>query len=499
MLLPVLFLALLFSWQERLDDGEKLWGIFQGDMPTYLANARHTASSTLYLTYSSPYDVSDSKDAFLIQLPVTLLSLLLKLGFSEATASFFLTFVFGSMMFYFLYQIVAHFMKHLFSRWVLYLLLSLGGGLAWISALSDQTVSFWSGIQQYESNYYWWFFNLFRNLLYPFELIHHVIFFGLILALMKREWGKVNLLVILSLLVNPFLALHMLLVTGAVALVDKETSFKKKFLFLPFALLWALYYKFFLPLSPVFKSLIDQHQGAYSSSIDTGDLFQAFGFGLLGLFLLIDRNLKKKIVQNWVGIPVVALALSTFVLVHNGVLQPLHFERGYLFMSLWILTFYWFQEAWIDGKLKKGFFRGLLVFFLVTSLPDNISFVRDMYLISPDKNLLVFDSQRVELLNYLKNLKSPQKILSVSYDLNRQIAASTHHQVFFGTEYTTPDFQGRLKEMNSFFQHMGKSSENPVLDKTELVILPKDKEFRLSHESWKSIWASQTWEVFKRI
>lgn len=497
--LPMLFLVILFSWSDRISDDGKLWGIFQGDMPTYIANAWHTSPETFHLTYSNPYDISADKKAYLVQLPITLLSVLLRCGLDGSEATLLITIVFGTGMFYLLSLLVNAITSERFSRWILFLLLSLGGGLAWVSSLVDQTVGFWSGIKLYEEHYYWWFFNIFRLIMYPFELIHHVVFFLCLYSLIKRDWFKSNLLVVLSMLINPFLSLHMILVQFFVAVTDKKEKIYKKMWFVPMAFLWAYYYQVFLPGNPVFESLIKQHESAYSDPMWVTDLVQGYGFALVGLFCLFDPLFRKRLFADWKGVPFLVLIFVTLALVNNGFVQPLHFARGYLYLGLWVLTFMWLEFSVELGRIKRSFFTALMSVFFAMSLPDNISFLKDQYEIPPEKSLLVLWDDQKAIHDYLNSIEEPQNIFTIEMAMSIQLSALTHHNLLFGTEYTTPDFHKRFDDAKRFLEEGG----GDILQtwKVDIVILFSGiKQLKSFDESrWKTVLKNENWIVLKAI
>ncbi|MCK6508824.1 hypothetical protein L6R29_02510 [Myxococcota bacterium] len=504
-LLSFTFWQILSSWHHRVPPNETVWGLFQGDMPTYLANARATSPRFFHLTYASPLDISPQKHDYLTQLPISLLSLLLKAGLSESQSNQFLTLFFGTLMFFGLFFLIENTLQHQTFRILLFFLLSFGGGLAWLSSLLRSDVGFWAGIRFFEHNYYWWFFNLFRNLLYPLELIHHCIFFWYLLCLINRQWLPANGLLVLALLSNPFLAAHLILIHALTAMFDATSSWLKKSASLPLVLLWVLYYTLLLPSSPTFHSLISQHATAYKTPMQWADLFQAYGFSTLAFLLFLDRSFVRAVWAEWVLIPIVAMALVTFALVHHSRLpflhavQPLHFSRGYLFVSLWLLLFSWIEFRTRQGHLQKSFSLFLLTMFLLSALPDNLSFARDMYLIKPDSPLLVWDSGRNTVLRFVKNLPPKTKILATDLTLNRQISAMTDHVVLFGTPYTTPHFQLRMQKTIEFLANGGVGSLSlPSAWCPDLIIAPKNPDIlaRLDRSLWEHFPLSPSWNIY---
>jgi hypothetical protein len=65
--IPAGFVALLDSWHGRWP-GEHVSGLFQGDMLTYLCNARQALRSATGLSYASPFDLREPPRALLVQL-----------------------------------------------------------------------------------------------------------------------------------------------------------------------------------------------------------------------------------------------------------------------------------------------------------------------------------------------------------------------------------------------------------------------------------------------
>ncbi|OVE77268.1 hypothetical protein BVX99_03120 [bacterium F16] len=467
------FVFMLLSWTFNPPKDQSVWGIFQGDMPTYIMNAKATTARTLFLTYECPYDINEVKPSVMIQLPISLLAVFLKMGISEVVIVLVIRLVFGSLMFYFIYLIIKTTFKNTYFGTVAFLIICLGGGLAWVSPLFNSSGDFWAGIAENEQAYYWWFFNIFRNLMYPFELIYHCLLFGQIYFLIKNRWKWATLLMVLGLLSNPFLSIHMIAIHLVFLAHDykKAPDWRRYYAILPIAL-WALYYKAVLPSFPIWNNVMTQHSNAYQSPMTVYDFAQAYGIAILGLMSLIHKPFRDKCRGKRELLAAFSLIIITLLLVNHTrfpflpSLQPLHFSRGYLFFGLWIVLLKWLEVITHESSVGvQKVVPYLLAVLAIATLPDNISFVRDQLRTPPLPKLLSWKQDRQKILETLRTIPQTGNVLIGDWDLNLKIGCMTHHKVLFGTPYTTPDFQERKRDTIRYLINGAKERNYPTFKK----------------------------------
>ena len=96
-------------------------------------------------------------------------------------------------------------------RWAAFLVGTFGGGVAWVVAPCLEPATPDGGwLARFvvaEEDYGWWCLNLFRQALYPLELLYHALFFAVILALIHRRQRTLLLLVFLLWWTHPITAL----------------------------------------------------------------------------------------------------------------------------------------------------------------------------------------------------------------------------------------------------------------------------------------------------
>lgn len=502
--IPAAFVLVLASWHWRAPDDVHVAGLFQGDMATYLCNAR-MAAEHLGVAYASPYDVRDSARSVFVQLPISLLGLLLRLGLEPPWATQGLRLLFGFGMF----LAVAALLRRIFPEerwfWPSFLVVSLGGGFAWLVALVA-TPSF--GIQQVEAGYYWWFLNVFRNLAYPLETIYHAVLFAHLLALATGRWGVANSLLLVAALSNPFLTVQMAGV-HVVCAVAGPGARTQRALGVPILALFGVYYGLLLPLDPIGGVLRDAHAEAYRAPLAFADMAVAYGPALLVLPILIfDRAFRARVVQDRNTLPVLALTLWTLILVHHSRIpgaasaQPMHFTRGYLFFGLWVLLLVWLRGLDLPPRLRgPGAALAASILLVAVTLPDNLAFVRDRSRVKL-QHTFVWSQPTEALLENLREISPPMRVLTLGEHLGARICAFTRHRPLIGTRYTTPGFAERVQASRRFLANP--ASDEPIAGYgVEAVVISVREgatvERLRAAEAWMRVFKNSEWAIFRRV
>ncbi|MBW2464152.1 MAG: hypothetical protein JRH11_21060, partial [Deltaproteobacteria bacterium] len=208
-----LFCAGLASWHVRTSPEQEFSGFFQGDMATYVCYARSAASSPTKLFYNNPHDIRPDPARRFVHLPMTLMGAMLELGVPATWLGMVLRGAFGWLMYFLLARVLSRIFPKGFYFWPALFLVGLGGGAAWVAALSNLPAGApgaefsWSSlavaIRQEERAYYWWFLSTFRNLMYPLELIYHSVVFAYLYAAMKQRWRIATSFLGIAALTNP--------------------------------------------------------------------------------------------------------------------------------------------------------------------------------------------------------------------------------------------------------------------------------------------------------
>ncbi len=261
-----------------------------------------------------------------------------------------------------------------------------GGGLLTLSGFFTQLLY---GSSTVDSIFFldpgsgWWGLNLGRSLFSSCEAYYHVLFLGVIYCLLKQKWaGVLTISAILS-ISHPFTGIELLGIAGAWLLAEKIV-FKNKsipawlvtgeLLILLFHLYYYLYY---LNQFADHRSVNEQY--ALNWRLRFFSIIPAYCItGLLALLTVWKINkLGKFFLQSqnrlfllWF---LVAFSLANHEMVIKP-MQPLHFTRGYIWTSLFLLgvpaLHYLLSKLTVSVSQKI-----VLVFFVLLFFSDNLVWV----------------------------------------------------------------------------------------------------------------------------
>lgn len=497
-----IFAGILHSWHARTPEGYRFTGFTQGDMPTYVANARTIARSPSGILYANPYDLRERPAYIYLQLPVTLLGWLLRAGLPPFLAFEPIRFVFGVSM----YVALGMVLRRLFGRgrwfWTAFAITGFGGGLAWLlSAIpSPPATTYAQRVMWHEREYYWWFLDLFRNVMYPFELVYHALLLGQVVALQARRWRAANALLLLGALSNPFLGLQMLgLQCGAAAWAWRESA-RARWVALAIGCGLALYYAVLLPLDPVAAGIRRQHLEALTAPLGLRSLAVGHGLGLAGIgAFLLHRSFRREVLRDWNFAPVIVLAGWTLLLSQNSRIpglpdvQPMHFTRGYLFVGSWILTLAWLRRFAVP--------RWALPLLIVLTLPDNAMFARNQWVIPPKIPELVLDPGRAAVVEFFAKQPAGRCAGCLDTALSLHISTMPRHRSLLGLPPVTPDYAERRS-------WLAKTLESPAVEthgvfaRVDALIVRREPGGGpprvLENPRWKEVARNAEWSVIFR-
>ncbi|MEW6321943.1 MAG: hypothetical protein AB1635_12770 [Acidobacteriota bacterium] len=270
-----------------------------------------------------------------------------------------------------------------------------GGGLF---ALAGATVSLLDagnldGTLRFDPVGGWWALNLGRNLVYPHEAFLHALFLGALLTALNGRRGTTVLLALVLSFSHPWTGIQLPLVL--LAWVGVEWLASRRSAWLGFgaavagvAAVHILYYKVFLGFFPrhrVVESQMSTMHWVYG--IDT----QLLAFGVVGaaaLWCVRSRDaarahLIRSANRLFASLALVTLALTNHDLVVSNPIQPLHFDRGYVYTGLFLFGLPAFHAA-ADaiGRLRPVVATLLASLAMGVVLSDNVAFF-GAYLVKP--------------------------------------------------------------------------------------------------------------------
>lgn len=511
-LVPLAFTLVLATWYTRVDPYMHVSGLFQADMPTYLCNARAAIRSPTLLSYASPWDLRAEPRALLVQWPITLLGGILALGATPAQAELWLRLGAGFGMF----VLLARMLRLVLPARVFFLAglltLSLGGGVAWIWALAQgaDLEHLRRGIQQVQLGYYWWCVELFRNLMYPIELVQHCLVFAYLLALMRGQLRLALVLLALGASASPFVAVMLFGVHGIACALQYRSQYREHAVAALIAAWFVVQYKLLIAHDPVLGSIMTQHQSSarYNDSMSLLDTLTGYGLVLLIVpVLLCDWRFSQGLFRSRVLVPMFALAAWSLLLMqhsrfpHIAPMMPKHFTRGYAFVGLGALWFAWLQALAARWPRYARAAAALALVCVPLSLPDNLAFVVDQYHSPPDPPLLLWPRPTEQLLAYLRAQPGHMRILSDDPVISRQLCAMTEHRSMIATGLVTPEFDQRLARIRRFLQNP--ADRSALGDwRVDAVLLSKRHEQparKLSASGdWQLAFENAGWMLFNR-
>jgi hypothetical protein len=519
--------AVLLSWTWRAPADVTFSGWFQGDMPTYACYGRMAASTATTLSYANPHDLRESPPPVLVNLPISVIGWLLRLGLPAPWTEHVLRLVFGVLM----YAALAALLRRVFRPgpwfWAAMVLVGVGSGFAWLGALRDASGPWldaggldlnvpalarrWrEGVRAIEAPYYWWFLDTFRNLMYPLELAYHALIFGQLWALGTRRFGTSLLFFALACLSNPFVGIQacgVQLASLSLACLRAPRPLRAWLASGAIAAGFVAYYGVLLPSDEVIRSVQEQHQAQLDSPLTLASLLAGHGPALLApLAVLLDPAFRRALWKRFHLVPVLTLVAWTALLSQNSrfgldeQLMPMHFTRGYLHAGLWIVLLAWLQLRLGSATApRRGAFVAALL--AVLTLPDALLFVEDQYRDMPHSPTLVWNADWQQMHDELRREERPRRVLVNSYAFGRQICALHPHRTVFGGPLTTPHYAERQAALEEF--RSNPRFEPPLVAWADRALVQRS-DARLTaafvgSRGWRKRLENREWALFERV
>jgi hypothetical protein len=189
----------------------------------------------------------------------------------------------------------------------------------------------------------------------------------------------------------------------------------------------------------------------------------------------------------------------------------MHFTRGYLFLGLWVLFLLWVRRLDLAERLKAA---GRLpakaiaclcaivpVVLVVLTLPDNVSFMRDRARIDLP-HTFVWSKPTEALLDHLRHVSPPLRILVRGRYMRERICAFTPHRPLLGAPYTTPDHAERGKRVRAF---LAEPERDALIDGygIDAIVLPNRERAAVERlrktPGWMRVLNNAEWALFRRV
>ncbi|MES2309220.1 MAG: hypothetical protein V4507_10220 [Verrucomicrobiota bacterium] len=322
----------------------------------------------------------------------------------------------------------------------------------------------------------WWFLNLGRNFIYPLESAYHLLFFLGILFWGRKQWHLALAAGFLLSISHPFTGIQFLVISLVWLIIEKTIQKEEpplEVIFLTFLLTLSHigYYLFYLNRDPEHHSVMEAWKINFSMSGIT------FCLNLFPLLFILWWGLRhKQYPLSWIQSPMhrlllVSFAITLLLVFHDRFMtpiQPLHFDRGYL----WVFAFLIAMPGWksiFKTLSKKSTLTPIFVLITFLFLSDNFSWMTSH--INKPTGFYETPAQK-EVFDWLDKNSTPQDLL-VSEDQIMCYLAPTYSSVrtWYAFWWFTPNGTQNLLDQKKFFE----SGETPSLWKGRSILLLQPK------------------------
>ena len=360
-------------------------GFIQYDNASYIAYAKqYLDADSFSLLYSNPFNDHASAPIY-FQPQTVAFALLLAIGTPPGPILIVFTIICSVICFRLLISIYDLIVTNQRFRTLLIWLFSWGGGLLVIAGvithyIQQKNMPVASDLFVLDPQHGWWGLNLGRSLFFSCEAYYHALFLGCVYSILTRRWPTAALLMLLLAFSQPFTGVELLGIVGFWICVEVIIDRKK----VPawFIIAWAvslglyiLYYFFYLNQFPDHRSVATQ----YSLNWRLGWYRILPAYAIVGV-LAIVAIYKEKLASVF-SRPEYRLFVCWFVVAfllsnHEWFFkprQPIHFTRGYVWASLFLLGLPALQ-AWARYLKARVGIWGLTLFTSIFLL-DNFSWI----------------------------------------------------------------------------------------------------------------------------
>lgn len=462
-----------------LADPQQATGLFQYELPYYVANGNAAFDRGNGVFYPNPYDPSpDAPVIYVHWLPWIFGFCTTTLNLDPGTVIVTATIV-AAMLFSFATFRIVRFLCPGPCLLPAYFLTMWGGGLLVVASLlidgSPLTLDPGRGL---------WFLNWGRNCLLPTEAVYHSLVLTCWLAEWKSQKRSANLAMALLATTHPWSGLQLLLTMNAwrcLVLLRRKTSLAHdRWPFAHFAfsltvlIAFLAYYKIWLPSFEAHAALQKTWELDWSVAWTTA----IFAWGPIAVVaatcFLKQRQATKNIASNphrdIKAFLMTAFAVAIGLALHDRIIkpvQPLHFTRGYVWMPLCLLAI---LSASLHLKpTGRNGWMPIVILGCLLMITDNFVFCavhvnrqfkqKDGFFLSPAERQLLRQLDR--------SPDTHQKIgLTDSEDLNYLLPTYTRCRPWLGHHFNTPDYPNRRLQWEQWSTEQGFDFKavDPIID-----------------------------------
>jgi hypothetical protein len=484
-LLPVAIVSLSVAlWYLKPLEGEVFSGFSQWEQPQYLAISREVVDGGGVLFYRTPYASELDFPRIYSHLLFIILGHLWNItGLSLTTLWWLTRIIFGPIMFYLTYKILAEYISNQKYLTFGYLMIMFGGGLAYFHAFFGSLFTESSFMENWlliEAPYDWWFTNLFRVTFYPLEIFAHVMFFSSLYFFIKKNGNFSLLFFFLTWWTHPITGATLTAIYGLYFLSER-LFYEQKLLKdgIPFAfvsIIFLFYYFIFIPSFPQALDLSENWKLLQNAAHLNPLLYPS----AWGIFLFLPLFLGKEILQDQKKRLLLYWAFAELVLINNDMLlvayEPMHFTRGNFFFPLAVLSALAVQKLFNKNKHQNL----ILISLLFIAIVDNTIFIGRFISVGgesaviPNSRIdpLRLKNTELEVIQALQKVPTHETVLLPNAVMDVLTPAFTHHNTLLGPPNLVPFYSSKLKEAQYHYQTL----DPRVLEKynISIVVYPVD-------------------------
>lgn len=456
----VFFAGYLFNHSKAIQPT----GFIQYDNVSYIAYAKqYTDADKFHLQYSNPFNDSDDYRPIYFQIQTLFFAFLLKAGVPPGWILIPFTIICTLICFLLLIRIYDFVMPNPKNRTFNTWLFAWGGGLLTLAGIVAHYIlkregSVTDDLFLIDPEKGWWGLSFGRSLFFSCEAYNHALFLGCIYALLRRKYILAIVLLFLLSVSHPFTGLELAAIVCAWCAF--EFLLRKNELPIWFALaslavlsFHLYYYLVYLEQFPDHRSVSEQYTLTWRLGIYR--IIPAYCIvGTLAIVSMYNASLKKflairpnRIFLCWF--------LIAFLLANHEVFmqarQPIHFTRGYIWTSLFLLGLPALQQfnVWLKNKYKV---IGLAVFAFVF-LFDNFIWITGNAIGKATSPYITYITPEQKQIFQALDQSSTNHTLIISNDNSMAYLSSVYTKAYpwYSHPYTTPFAATKSQIQNLFF------------------------------------------------
>lgn len=403
-------------------------GFIQYDNVSYVAFAKqYLDSDKSKIFYSNPFNDNDNYQPIYFQTQTLLFAGLLKAGIPPGWILIPFTIICSFICFRLLIAIYDYLFPCTKYRTISLWLFAWGGGLLTVSGFFTQLLygpSIINSVFFLDPGSGWWGLNFGRSLFFSCEAYYHMLFLSVIYSLLNQKWAiALTISAVLS-ISHPFTGIELLIIATTWLLIEKIV-FKNKNIpawlligELMIFLFHLYYYLYFLNQFDDHRSVNEQY--ALNWRLRYFSMIPAYCItGLLALICVFKLNKPGSFFSQSQNRLFLLWFLIAFSLANHEIfmkpMQPLHFTRGYIWTSLFVLgipALHYFLIK-LTGSLIK---RIIAAFLLLLFLSDNLTWIFDQVKSKADvPSTSYINSEQKEIFDLL-NKHTTNKTLIIGTD-----------------------------------------------------------------------------------